>query len=100
MARTMSVQKTASAIASNAVKFERARGLALDRLIRALERMPDNGGSHSRQTITDGGKRLTVDHDLLNIVSALEKLAANQAIDAADDPLTALLGRLNDEAAE
>lgn len=64
-------QKTADEIASNAAKYEHAKGLAIDRLIRALERMPENGGSHSRQTITDGGKRLTVDHDLLSIVSAL-----------------------------
>ena len=97
-AETKVIQKTADAIATNAAKLERARGLAIDRLIRALEQMPDDGGSHSRETVTDGRKRTTRDHDLLAIVSALEKLAGNQAAETADDPLTALLGRLDDEA--
>lgn len=91
-------QKTADEIASNAAKYERAKGLAIDRLIRALERMPENGGSHSRQTITDGGKRLTVDHDLLSIVSALEKLGANMTIDKVDDPVMQMLKRWDDAA--
>lgn len=97
-AETKVIQKTADAIATNAAKLERARGLAIDRLIRALEQMPDDGGSHSRETVTDGRKRTMRDHDLLAIVSALEKLAGNQAAETADDPLTALLGRLDDEA--
>lgn len=91
-------QNTAEEKASNAAKYERAKGLAIDRLIRALERMPENGGSHSRQTITDGGKRLTVDHDLLSIVSALEKLGANMTIDKVDDPVMQMLKRWDDAA--
>lgn len=91
-------QKAADEIASNAAKYEHARGLAFDRLIRALERMPESGGSHSRQTITDGGKRITVDHDLLSIVSALEKLGANMTIDKVDDPVMQMLKRWDDAA--
>ena len=68
------VQKTAEEIATNAMKLERARGLAIDKLISALEKMPDKGGSHSRQVITEGGKRMIVDYDLPAIISALEKL--------------------------
>ena len=71
---TRTKQKTADAIATNAVKLERAKGLAIDRLIKALEQMPEKSGTHSRQTITDGGKRMTVDYDLIDIVVSLEKL--------------------------
>lgn len=95
---TKATQKTAEEKSNNAAKYERARGLAFDRLIRALERMPESGGSHSRQTITDGGKRITVDHDLLSIVSALEKLGANMTIDQADDPVMQMLKRWDDAA--
>lgn len=62
--------------------------------------MPEGGGSRSRQTMTDGNKRMTVDHDLLSIVTALEKLAASGGTEPADDPVAALIGRLDDEAAE
>ena len=71
---TRTKQKTADAVASNAVKLERAKGLAIDRLIKALEQMPEKSGTHSRQTITEGGKRMTVDYDLIDIVVSLEKL--------------------------
>lgn len=84
---TKAVQRTASEIAANAAKFERARGLMLDHLIAALEQMPKNGGSHSRQMITDGGKRLTVDHDLLAMMTILEKLSNGQAMETAFDPM-------------
>ena len=70
-------QKAADTVASNAVKLERARGLAIDRLIRALESMPEAGGTHTRQNIQTGNKRMTVDYDLLDIVNALEKLGRN-----------------------
>lgn len=97
-ASAKAAQKTAEEKASNAAKYERARGLAFDRLIRALERMPESGGSHSRQTITDGGKRITVDHDLLSIISALEKLGANMTLDKVDDPVVQMLKRWDDAA--
>lgn len=84
---TKAVQRTASEIAANAAKFERARGLMLDHLITALEQMPKNGGSHSRQMITDGGKRLTVDHDLLAMMTILEKLSNGQVMESAFDPM-------------
>lgn len=84
-------QKTADAAATNATKLEKAKGLAIDRIIRALERMPDNGGSHSRQTLQDGGKRLTVDHDLLDLVTALEKLQRNDMMDANAEPVKVVI---------
>ena len=73
------VQKTAEKIANNAVKLERARELAIEKLIYALENMPKITGSHSRQVITDGDKRVVVDYDLPAIVAALEKLQRNDA---------------------
>ena len=76
-------QKTANAVASNAVKLERARGLAIDRLIRALEGMPEAGGTHTRQYIQTGNKRMTVDYSLLDIVNAIEKLTRNDSTDTA-----------------
>jgi hypothetical protein len=90
-AATKVIQKTADAVANNAVKLEKAKGLAIDRIIRALERMPDNGGSHSRQTVQDGGKRLTVDHDLLDLVTALEKLQRNDMMDANAEPVKVVI---------
>lgn len=71
------IQKTAKKIADNAVKLERARELAIEKLIFALENMPKITGSHSRQIISDGEKKVVVDYDLLAIVSALEKLQRN-----------------------
>ena len=71
---TKTIEKTANAVVSNAVKLERAKGLAIDRLIKALEQMPEKSGTHSRQTIQEGGKRMTVDYDLIDIVVSLEKL--------------------------
>lgn len=75
------IQKTAKKIAGNAVKLERARELAIDKLIFTLENMPKITGSHSRQVITDGDKRVVVDYDLPAIVSALEKLQRNDILD-------------------
>lgn len=76
-------QRTANAVASNAVKLERARGLAIDKLIKALEAMPEAGGTHTRQYIQTGNKRMTVDYSLLDIVNALEKLTRNDSTDTA-----------------
>ncbi len=76
-------QRTANAVASNAVKLERARGLAIDKLIKALEAMPEAGGTHTRQYIQTGNKRMTVDYSLLDIVNALEKLTRNDSNDTA-----------------
>ena len=81
------VQKKADAIANNATKIERARSLAIERLISALESMPQKGGSHSRQVITDGGKRIIVDYDLPAIVSALEKLSEGITFNSDYEPV-------------
>ena len=81
------IQKRADAIANNATKIERARSLAIERLISALESMPQKGGSHSRQVITDGGKRIIVDYDLPAIVSALEKLSEGITFNSDYEPV-------------
>lgn len=80
-------QKTADAAANNAVKLERARGLAIDRLITALEEMPLRGGTHTRKYMQDGAKRMTVDYDLLDIVNALDKLRGNDATGGTNNEL-------------
>lgn len=94
-AASKSIQKTANAAASNAVKIERAKGMLIDRIIRAIEQMPMNGGTHSRQYIQEGNKKLTVDYSLLDLITALEKLSKEDVV--ADDPLMRLLGDLDEQ---
>lgn len=79
------VQKTAEETASNAVKLEQAKGMLIDRLKKAIEKMPENGGTHARQYIGDGNKKLTVDYDLLAMVAALEKLTAGENKNSGDE---------------
>ena len=76
-------QKTAEAAAQNAVKLERARGLAIDQVLRALEGMPKNGGTHTRQSQTDKqtGKMMSIDYDLQTLINALEKLSTGSTAD-------------------
>lgn len=74
---TRAQQKTVEETASNAVKLEQAKGLLIDRLKKAIEGMPENGGTHARKYIGEGNKKLTVDYDLLAMVAALEKLTAD-----------------------
>ena len=74
-------QKKANETASNAVKLEQAKGLLIDKLKKAIETMPENGGTHARKYIGDGSKKLTVDYDLLAMVTALEKLTAGDSKD-------------------
>lgn len=88
-------QKAADVVASNAVKIERAKGMLIDRIIRAIEQMPMNGGTHSRQYIQEGNKKLTVDYSLLDLITALEKLSKEDVV--ADDPLMRLLGDLDEQ---
>lgn len=84
-ARTKTVQKVAEAAASNADLFEQVRALALKRVKKALEQMPETGGSHIRQYAQQGGKRITVDYDLLELVTALDKLERSSSSDQADE---------------
>ena len=77
-----SAQKTEEEVVSNAVKLEQAKGLLIDRLKKAIESMPENGGTHARKYIGEGNKKLTVDYDLLAMVAALEKLTADGKGDA------------------
>ena len=71
------VQKTVDKAASNAVLLEEARALAIKKIKKAIENIPENSGSHTRTFIQKDGKRLTVDYDLLDLVTALEKLTKN-----------------------
>lgn len=88
-------QKKANETASNAVKLEQAKGLLIDRLKRAIEQMPLNGGTHVRQHIQDGNKRMTVDYSIMDMILALEKLSKDEIV--ADDPLMRLLGDLDEQ---
>ena len=91
-ALTKTIQKTADAAASNAVKLERARGLALDKIIKALEKMPEYSGTHTSQTITDDkGRRSKVDFDLLSIVAALDKLRGIVESEEEDEPVKVII---------
>lgn len=73
---TKAQQKKANETATNAVKLEQAKGLLIDKLKKAIETMPENSGTHARKYIGEGNKKLTVDYDLLAMVTALEKLTA------------------------
>ncbi len=76
-------QKTADAAAQNAVKLEKARGLLIDHILRAIEMMPKQGGTHTRQSQTDKstGKQMTIDYDLQTLINALEKLSNGSTAD-------------------
>lgn len=92
-ATTKIIQKTADAVASNAAKLERAKGLAIDRLLAILERYPEDAGDAYKR-FGDGTENK---YSLLNIVTAIEKLDRNSTIDGADDPLTKLFRRMDDD---
>ena len=76
-------QKTAEAAAQNAVKLEKARGLLIDHILRAIESMPKNGGTHTRQSQTDkqSGRQMTIDYDIQTLINALEKLSTGSTAD-------------------
>lgn len=68
-------QKTASAAADNAVKLEQARGLAIEYVRANLEQMQKYQGSKVSVRQTDSkGHPINVDFDMLDLVTALEKL--------------------------
>ena len=83
-------QEASAVISSNAVKLEQAKGLLIDQLIKAIESMPENGGTHARRYIGDGNKKVTVDYDLLAMVAALEKLTADGKGDV-DEGVTVII---------
>lgn len=91
---TKTIEKTADAVASNAAKLERAKGLAIDRILSILERFPEDAGDVYRKF----GDGIENKYNLLNIVTALEKLDRNSTMDSVDDPLTQLLARIDSEA--
>ena len=87
------IQKTAEAAASNAAKVERAKGLAIDRILSILERFPEDAGDAYRQ-FGDGKE---TKYNLLNIVTALEKLDRGSTVDSMDDPLQKLFRRMDED---
>lgn len=75
-ARDLAIQRTADQIAENSAKLEYARTLMIDKVIHALETMPEGIGNRVRQQQKGkDGKSMTVDFDILKLVSALEKLS-------------------------
>lgn len=90
-ALTKSVQKVAEAASTNAAKLERAKGLAIDRLLAILEKYPEDAGDAYRRF----GKNTENKYNLLNIVTALEKLDRGGTVDAVDDPLQKLFRRMD-----
>ena len=76
-------QRTADAAAQNAVKLEKAREKLIDHLLRQIDSMPKNGGTHTRQSQTDKatGRQMTIDYDLQTMINALEKLSNGSTAD-------------------
>lgn len=73
--RTQCVQKIADASASNAVKLEQARRLAINVILANLGKLETMQGSRvTTRTEDKRGNPVTVDFDLNDMVSALEKL--------------------------
>ncbi|MBP5711036.1 MAG: hypothetical protein J6W84_08705 [Bacteroidales bacterium] len=76
-------KKTADAAAANAVKLEKARSMLIDRILIAIEQMPEKGGTRVRQSQLDKntGKQMSVDYDLATLVQAFEKLSNGATAD-------------------
>lgn len=57
--------------------------MLIDRIIKAIEQMPEKGGTHVRQSHMDkeSGKQMSVDYDLTALVSAFEKLSSGATAD-------------------
>ena len=80
------MQKTAEAASENAVKLEKARAMAIEKVMKAIEQMPDGSGSHMRRTVNDDkGRPVVMDYDLPALVQSLEKLMLQSARGADGD---------------
>ena len=77
------IKKTADAAAANAVKLEKARALLIDKILKAIEKMPEQSGTRIRQSQIDKntGKQMSVDYDLAILVQAFEKLSNGATAD-------------------
>ena len=77
------IKKTADAAAANAAKLEKARALLIDKILKAIERMPEQSGTRIRQSQIDKntGKQMSVDYDLAILVQAFEKLSNGATAD-------------------
>ena len=94
-------QRASEAVATNAIKLEKARGLLIDRLNNALSQMPQDGGSRTRQSMRDEkGRSVTRDYDLLSLITVYEKLTRiGMGGEVDDDPLTEIIKRWDDASA-
>jgi hypothetical protein len=94
---TKSIQRTADAAASNAAKLEKARGLAVDRILKILSEYPEEAGDELTEFGKgEHGKKMSNRYSLLNLVTAIDKLSKYSANDAVDDPVVAMLKRWDD----
>ncbi len=84
-------QKTAEVVASNAVKIEKAKGLAIDRIIKVLESMPDTNATNLREYAQRDGKRQTVEYNLLELVTALEKMSKSDDTKETNDTVKVII---------
>ena len=85
-------QKTASAVADNAVKLEEARAAAIEVARAGIERLRTLQGSKVSTRQKDGkGNPVTVDFDLLNMVTALEKLQRMGVGDVNAEPVRVII---------
>ena len=85
-------QKAACAVADNAVKLEEARKAAIDVAMAGIERLKALQGSRVTTRQKDSkGNPITVDFDLLDMVSALEKLQRMGSGDANAEPVKVIL---------
>ena len=98
-AATKIIQKTADAAATNAAKLEKARELAIDRILKALESFPEEAGDELTEFGKgERGKKTSNKYSILNLVTAIDKLSKYNTIEE-DDPLMAMLKRWDDASA-
>lgn len=77
---TLAQRKTADAAAANAVRFERARKAAIDKIIAGIEALPEGATRvQEREYSAADGKLVrlvrTVDYDVNALVASLERLS-------------------------
>lgn len=89
---TQSIQKTAESISNNAVKLEEARAAAIEVARAGIERLRTLQGSKvSTRQKDNKGNPITVDFDLLNMVTALEKLQRMGGNEISAEPVKVII---------
>lgn len=85
-------QKTASAVADNAVRLEEARKAAIEVAKAGIERLRTLQGSKvSTRQKDNKGNPITVDFDLLSMVTALEKLQRMGGNNVSAEPVKVII---------